>query len=45
MAATALVIIAPDEAVEALKAAGCIPDTQYLNVMYADNGKTTPPRE
>ena len=34
MAATALVIIAPDEAVEALKAAGCIPDTQYLNVMY-----------
>ena len=40
MAATALVIIAPDEAVEALKAAGCIPDTQYLNVMYADNGKT-----
>ena len=40
MAATAMVIIAPDEAVEALKAAGCIPDTQYLNVMYADNGKT-----
>ena len=40
MAATALVIIAPDEAVEVLKAAGCIPDTQYLNVMYADNGKT-----
>ena len=40
MAATALVIIAPDEAVEALKAAGCIPDTQYLNVMDADNGKT-----
>ena len=40
MAATALVVIAPDEAVEALKAAGCIPDTQYLNVMYADNGKT-----
>ena len=40
MAATALVVIAPDEAVNALKAAGCIPDTQYLNVMYADNGKT-----
>ena len=27
MAATAMVIVAPDEAVEALKAAGCIPDT------------------
>ncbi len=23
-----------------LRAEGCIPDTQYLNVMYADNGKT-----
>ena len=40
MAATALVVITPDEAVEALRAEGCIPDTQYLNVMYADNGKT-----
>ena len=40
MAATAMVIVAPDEAVEALKEAGCIPDMQYLNVMYADNGKT-----
>lgn len=40
MAATAMVVVAPDEAVEALKAAGCIPDLQYLNVMYADNGKT-----
>ena len=30
----------PDEAWEALRAEGCIPDTQYLNVMYADNGKT-----
>ena len=36
----ALVVITPDEAVEALRAEGCIPDTQYLNVMYADNGKT-----
>ena len=25
---------------EALRAEGCIPATQYLNVMYADNGKT-----
>lgn len=40
MAATAMIIVVPDEAVEALKAAGCIPDLQYLNVMYADNGKT-----
>lgn len=39
MAATALVVITPDEAVEALRAEGCIPDTQYLNVMYADNGQ------
>lgn len=26
MAATAMIIVVPDEAVEALKAAGCIPD-------------------
>lgn len=40
LAATALVVITPDEPWEALRAEGCIPDTQYLNVMYADNGKT-----
>ena len=40
MAATALIFVVPDEAVEALGAEGLIPTTQTLNVMYADNGKT-----
>lgn len=40
MAATALAIVAPDEAVDALREEGCIPDMQTLNVMYADNGKS-----
>ena len=40
MAATALVFVVPDEAVEALRSEGLIPTTQTLNVMYADNGKT-----
>ena len=40
MAATALVFVVPDEAVEALRSEGLIPTTQILDVMYADNGKT-----
>ena len=40
MAATALIFVVPDEAVESLRAEGLIPTTQILNVMYADNGKT-----
>ncbi len=44
MAATALIFVVPDEAVEALGAEGLIPTTQTLNVMYADNGKTAAER-
>lgn len=40
MAATAMVVIVPDEVIDALREMGCIPSTQTLNVMYADNGKS-----
>ncbi|MEC4175270.1 ABC transporter permease [Adlercreutzia sp. R7] len=40
MTATAMVVIVPDEVINALRDEGCIPSTQTLNVMYADNGKS-----
>ena len=40
MTSTALYTVVPDEAVDELRAQGVIPEIQFLDVMYADNGKT-----
>ncbi len=40
MAATALVLVVPDETIADLRAEGCIPDTQMLDIQYADNGRS-----
>lgn len=40
MAASGLQIVVPDGIVEAVRAAGVIPDLSLLDVMYADNGKS-----
>ncbi len=40
MLSTAFVIVVPDEVVANMKAAGAIPNTSSLNMMYADNGLT-----
>ena len=40
MAATGLLLVVPDEAVDGLKQRGIIPQTSYLNVSYQANGKS-----
>ena len=40
MTATAMVVIVPDAVTDALRAEGIIPESQVLNVQYADNGLT-----